>query len=407
MSEVLFLAHRIPFPPDRGDKIRSHHVLKAIARMAPVHVACFADDEADPVAEQELAEIAQSHCLIRRAKPLALAGLEALASRRPVSVAAFRDRRLADWVERLVDSRPISVIYVFSGQMGQYVPQRFRGRVVADFVDVDSAKFEAYARKMHGPMRWVNAREGRRLRAFEAKLAARGDCSLLISKEEAALFRSRVPLPADIRVLANGIDSHAFDPAIIDAEPRLAAIAGPKLIFTGQMDYAPNIEAVRRVTDRILPRVRKRAPNVSFHVVGRNPPAALLARDGLEGVRIWGEVDDIRGWLRGADLALVPLEIARGVQNKVLEAMAMALPVVLTTGAVTGIGGVDREQFRIADSDDALASAILGLLSDPDAAKAMGSAARRFVIQRMSWAAALAPLPEILGLPPGSVRDAA
>jgi polysaccharide biosynthesis protein PslH len=407
MGEVLFLAHRIPFPPDRGDKIRSHHVLKAIARLAPVHVASFADDEADAVAEQELAAVASSHCVVRRKKPLALAGIEAVASGRPISVTAFHDRTLAEWVDQLVAARPISVIYVFSGQMGQYVPPSFKGRVVADFVDVDSAKFEAYAAASPWPMRWVNAREGRKLRDFETSLAARADCSLFISAEEAALFRSRLGAPADVCVLANGIDSHAFDPLAAEPEPRLAAIDGPRLIFTGQMDYAPNIEAALRVIDRILPRVRRSIPGTSFHIVGRNPAAALLARNGAGGVHVWGRVDDIRSWLRAADLAILPLQIARGVQNKVLEAMAMALPVVLTPGAATGIGAIDREQLRIAESDDALAAAILGLLADPVAAKAMGAAARRFVIQRMSWDAALKPLPEILGLSSNTVRDAA
>jgi hypothetical protein len=146
MSEILFLAHRVPFPPDRGDKIRSHHILKRLAEFGPVHVAAFGESDEDMAQDEALASIAESHCLIRRDKPLWKAGLEALRNREPVSIAAWRNEQFAQWVARTLATRPISAIYVFSGQMGQYLPTHFDGRVVLDLVDVDSAKFEAYAR---------------------------------------------------------------------------------------------------------------------------------------------------------------------------------------------------------------------------------------------------------------------
>lgn len=411
MDEVLFLAHRLPFPPDRGDKIRSHHILRAIARLHPVHVACFADDEFDMAEEYELSSLAASYCLAIRNKPLPIAGLEAMAKGQPVSVAAFHDRRIGDYVAEVLRTRRISAIYVFSGQMGQYVPADFRGRVIMDFVDVDSAKFDAYSTQSGWPMRWVHAREGQMMRAEEARLAMRADASLLISREEADLFRSRLT-PAELsrtnlRVLGNGIDSVGFDATIVAPEPRLLDCLGPRLIFTGQMDYAPNIRAALRVMDAILPKVRAFFPDASFHVVGRNPPAELLARDGEPGCHVWGRVDDIRHWLKAADLALVPLDIARGVQNKVLEAMAMSLPVVLTSGAATGIGAKHGHEFRIADGDQALADAVINLLANRSQAAAMGQAARRFVVENASWQAALADLPALIAGESGTVRDAA
>ena len=410
MGEVLFLCHRVPFPPDRGDKIRSHHILKAIARLAPVHVATFADDALDAAEEAELAQTAGSYRLVRRAKPLVLAGLQALAQRRPVSLTAFHDRALASYVDEVLNTRPISAIYVFSGQMGQYVPAGFKGRVIADFVDVDSAKFEAYAARK-GVIGWIDAREGQLLRAEEARLAERADASLLVSRAEADLFRERLPAAirakADVRVLGNGIDSAHFDPVLVDGAPEMREFPRPRLIFTGQMDYAPNIAAAMRVIERILPIVRRRCPDATFHVVGRNPPAELLARHGTDGCRIWGRVEDIRPWLKAADMALVPLEIARGVQNKVLEAMAMALPVVASSGAATGIDAADGVQFAVADSDEALAGKVLGLLADRNAAHAMGAAARRFVIENASWQSALAGLPALLDPARTASRDAA
>lgn len=401
-GEILFLAHRIPFPPDRGDKIRSHHVLQALARLAPVHVACLADDAADRAQEPALASLAASHCLVARRKPLALAGAEALVRGLPVSLTAFHHRKLASYVRKVLASRPIAAIYVFSGQMGQYVPPDFAGRLIMDFVDADSAKFAAYARDGRGLRRWIDAREARLLRTEEARVAARSTVSLLVTPAERTLFADRLD-PAlrqriNLAVLSNGIDARLFDPAQVAAEPKLRAGHGPQLIFTGQMDYAPNHSAAVRAIDRIMPRIRSVLPDATFHVVGRNPLPELTARQGVNGACIWGQVEDIRPWLRAADLALVPLEIARGVQNKVLEAMAMALPVVLSPGAATGIEAQDGIHFRIADDDAGLAEAALALLQDRQRAGEMGKAARRMVVETVSWEAALAELPKLIGV---------
>ncbi|MCB2047815.1 MAG: TIGR03087 family PEP-CTERM/XrtA system glycosyltransferase [Novosphingobium sp.] len=409
MSEILFLAHRIPFPPDRGDKIRSHHVLKRLAEIAPVHVSTLAEDEFDRAEESALAAMATSYHLAHRSKPLALAGIEALAASKPVSLTAFHSRSLETYVAEVLASRPISAIYVFSGQMGQYVPASFNGRVVMDFVDVDSAKFEAYGRKKSGPRGWIDAREGRLLVLEEARLAERADISVLISDNERDLFVSRLPahVRADIRTMGNGLDAAFFDPETVGPADELAALAGPKIVFTGQMDYAPNIEAAQRAMDRIMPLVSKACPDASFHVVGRNPPDALLARHGTDGNHVWGRVPDMREWLKGADLALVPLDIARGVQNKVLEAMAMGLPVVLSLGAATGIPASDGEHFLVGESDEALADGVISLLKLRERASAMGLAAREWIVAEASWQAALAPLAGWLGFPESALRDAA
>lgn len=411
MGEILFIAHRIPFPPDRGDKIRSHHVLRALAKQAPVHVACFGEGEHDMAGEQELAQIAVSHKLVRRSKPLVLAGGQAVLRRMPVSLTAFHDRTLASYINQVIATRPISAIYVFSGQMGQYVPDSFSGRVVMDFVDADSAKFEAYARTASRPMAWIHSRENQLLRNEEARLAARADVSLLISNEEAALFQNRLTPPeratARIAVMGNGLDSTFFDPALATSEPHLANHGAPRLVFTGQMDYAPNVSAAIRAIDRIMPLVRVKLPQASFHVVGRKPLSELLSRNGHNGAQIWGGVDDIRPWLAGADMALVPLEIARGVQNKVLEAMAMGLPVVLTSGAATGIPAQSGRHFTVADDDAQVAEAVIALASDPERASTMGKAARRFVLDHASWQTALEPLPQLMGLSATGSRHAA
>lgn len=409
-NEILFLSHRIPFPPNRGDKIRSHHILRRLARMAPVHVGCFADDHADLAEEVELASLSHSYRLVRRTKPLMLAGLQAIKKREPISLTAFRDENMTKYVRQTLASGRIGTIYVFSGQMGQYVPDDFTGRVIMDFVDVDSAKFEAYAAKSHGPMGWVHGREARLLAAEEARLAAMADYSLLISRAEADLFAQRLGASARdarIEVLGNGIDSDYFDPLQVGPECQLAEKGGPRLIFTGQMDYQPNVAAVIRVARLILPLVQARHPEATFHIVGRNPTDAVKALNAMAGVHVWGRVDDIRPWLKAADMALVPLDIARGVQNKVLEAMAMELPVVLTSAAANGIHAVAGHHFAVADSDEALAAQVNRLADTPHLGKAMGIDARRLVVERASWQSTLAPLSAMLSQPPRRWRDAA
>ena len=260
MGEILFLAHRIPFPPDRGDKIRSHHILKALAALAPVHVACLADNAQDMAHEAELAAVAACHCLVRRRGSLVGAGLSAMLSGRPISLAAFASTRLARYVKQVLATRPITTIFVFSGQMAQYVPASFQGRVVMDFVDVDSAKFGQYARRP-GLGVPVYLREAWLLRRYEARIARRATTSLLVSEAEAELLRSRLgrgPMP-DVRALGNGIDTALFDPAGMPMAPELV-MGGPQIVFTGQMDYSPNVEAVVTFARQVMPLIKGRFP---------------------------------------------------------------------------------------------------------------------------------------------------
>ncbi len=405
MGDILFLSHRIPFPPDRGDKIRSHHLLRHLAKEHRVHVATFGETAADMAAESELTAVAASHCLIKRSKPLPLAGVEAVLSGKPVSLTAFDHARLHGFVRDTLARHAIDAIFVFSGQMGQYVPADYRGRVVIDLCDVDSAKFEAYGEK-GGARAFIDRREGLLLAREEERLAHRADTTILISDNEAALLASRMERPERARVTAlrNGIDTVTFDPAKVAVKPELEKTAGPNLVFTGQMDYAPNIDAALRMIDGLMPRIREALPDAVFHCVGRAPVAALTARDGEPGIRIWGEVPDVKPFLKSADMVIAPLTIARGIQNKVLEAMAMARPVILSPEAATGIDAVDGEHFVIAPDDDTIVEAVMRLQANSAEAEKLAARAREFVMREQGWDAMLAPLSDIVG---GAMRDAA
>ncbi|MCA0911297.1 TIGR03087 family PEP-CTERM/XrtA system glycosyltransferase [Qipengyuania gaetbuli] len=397
MGETLFLAHRIPFPPNRGDKIRSHHLLKGLVRLGPVHVGTFTENAEDRAQTGALAQLASSWHAPSRSKPLALSGVQAVLSRRPVSLAAFDDASLKRWVEDTLSARPIDTIFVFSGQMAQYVPDSFIGRVIVDLCDVDSAKFEAYAQ--NGSRVWINRREGRLLREVEADIASRADVTLLISESEADLFRNRLEGQEgrDIRVLGNGVDTAFFDPDAVAPNEEIARTPGPHFVFTGQMDYEPNERAALCVIDAFMPAIREHFPTAEFHVVGRSPADLLKRRAGQPGVRIWGEVPDVRPFLAAADCVLAPMTIARGVQNKVLEAMAMARPVMLTREAATGIDGSDGKHFLIEQAEQwAMTERMRWLLAERSRGDDIGKSAREFVRERMSWEAVYSELAQIV-----------
>lgn len=408
MGGILFLAHRVPFPPDRGDKIRAHHLLRKLAGIAPVHVGCFAESDADRAGKSDLEGIAASHCIVNRSKPLMLAGVEALAARKPVSLTAFHSHALEKWVRGVIAERGIETIVIFSGQMGQYVPDGFAGRVLIDLCDVDSAKFESYAAS--GTRVWINNREGRLLARYEEELSRRADATVLISDAEAALFRSRLQSPAmvNVQVIGNGIDAAYFDPQKSGPHSVIAASPGPHFTFTGQMDYPPNEAAALWAIAEFLPEIRQSFPEAKLHIVGRGHTRKLLSLASTEGLTIWGEVPDIRPFIAVANCVIAPLMIARGVQNKVLEAMAMARPVVLTPQAATGIEATDGEHWLVCEpSPSAMAERIKALLNDPDRAFEMGSAARQFVLDHHDWDAMLTPLERLIGASEGEARDAA
>ena len=408
MGDILFLAHRVPFPPNRGDKIRSCNLLKKLVKLAPVHVGCFAESDEDRAGEGELKGIAASHLAVSRTKPLVLAGAEAVLAGKPVSLTAFHSPRLADWVRETVSEREIDAIFVFSGQMGQYVPADFAGRVVIDLCDVDSAKFESYA--ADGQRVWLNAREGRLLAREEERLARRADATVLISENEAELFRSRLRFPsqAELHVVGNGIDAGFFDPGAVAPHPGILARPGPHFVFTGQMDYQPNEAAAIWALEHFLPLVRAHYPLAELHIVGRNPTRPLLSREGTPGLTIWGEVPDVRPFLAAATCVIAPLQIARGVQNKVLEAMAMARPVMVTPQAATGIAAQDDTHWMVRNPDsEAMLKGVETLLKSPEAVQAMGRAARQFVLDHHDWDAMLDPLEALLRGDHREARNAA
>lgn len=406
MTEILFLCHRVPWPPNRGDKIRSHHILRKLMAHAPVNLVCFADDEGEAAEESDMKHSLASVQIVQRTKSNWQAGIEALITAKPVSLTSFGSGEIRDYVETILSTRPIDCIFVFSGQMAQFIPADYTGRVVMDFADVDSAKFESYADTGSGPMAWINRREGKLLRAFEQKVAKRSDYALFVSEAEAQLFRQRSGLDAGkVKAVGNGIDLDFYDP------DKASAITshkdGPLIIFTGQMDYRPNIDAVVSFSGEVMPEILEHYPYAKFAIVGRAPTDEVARLDGMNGTFVTGSVDDIRGWLKGADIVVAPLRIARGIQNKVLEAMAMGKPVVASVAAAQGIDAVDGQHFHIAKGPQHEAELVCDLLSDPRKAKAIGDNARSLIRSAYSWETQLADITDLCDLGARKLIEAA
>ena len=402
MGDILFLAHRIPYPPDRGDKIRGFNIIKYLSTKKRVHLTAFADDERDLKRKGGLARYTGNRSIIWRSKSQAMAGVQALLSHRPVSLTSFDNQQLRASVENILARHAIDTIFVFSSQMAQYLPPNPRQKVIMDFVDMDSAKFAAYARSSKGPMGWMLGREARLLQAHERAVARRADASLFVSEAEAQLFRERTGAER-VHVVENGIDTDFFDPA---ASFKRIDSMGSLIVFTGQMDYRPNVEGVTWFVETILPHIRLVHPDARFAIVGRNPTDAVKALAKQPGVTVTGAVADVRGWLAAASVVVAPLKLARGIQNKVLEGMAMARPVVASAAAAQGIDHAGT--IRVGETVGEIAEAVNRLLADPRKAAELGASARSRVQERYSWEARLAPLDDLIGYrAPGSKRTAA
>jgi sugar transferase (PEP-CTERM/EpsH1 system associated) len=389
--------------------MRSWNVMRHLGRHATVHLASFADDEDDAAHLPALREAMQGSLGKAHVEPvdykLLTWAARALWRRSAIGVAALDSRTMRAFVDRILAERPIAAIYAYSVHTAQFVPIANAPRFVMDFVDFDSLKYADYAGSGLSPGAIMNRWEAHRLFAMEKEVAARAQVGLFVTEAEATLFRERSGLAhADIRVLQNGIDLESYDPEALFA-PLAPAPPGPLLVFTGQMSYRPNVEGVLGFASDVLPLVRAARPDVCLAIVGRRPAPAIEMLRHRPGVIVTGQVPDVRPWLAAAAVAVAPLAIARGIQNKVLEAMAMARPVVASTGAFQGIDAVPGRDLVVADGPEAQAEAILALLADTDKAGAIGRAGRRRMVEGYSWDAQLAPLAGMLGL--DSQRQAA
>ena len=388
MESLLFLSHRLPYPPNKGDKVRSYNLLKYLAEQYRVFVGTFIDDPLDEQYLDKVGGLCAGLKVLRLNPKLAkIRSLSGLLTGEALTLPYYRDAALARWVEQTVRDQNIRTIVVYSSAMAQYVPAIPGLRVLTDFVDVDSAKWSQYADKKSWPMSWVYRREGKRLLEFERQVAERSAASFFVTEAEVALFRSLLPAcPAVVDAVCNGVDHAFFSPEVVFPSPYPADEI--PVVFTGAMDYWPNVDAVKWFATDILPALREKQPGVRFYIVGMRPAAAVRDLAG-DHVVVTGTVPDVRPYLLHARVVVAPLRVARGVQNKVLEAMAMARPVVVAQACAGGIDAAPGTHFETAADPAGFVDRIMALLQDAPRADIMGRAARDRVIARYSWHAHL------------------
>ncbi len=396
MEELLFLAHRIPYPPNKGDKIRSWNILKHLAGRYRVRLGCLIDDPHDrqylPALEAICAEVFAAPIEPRAQRLRAL-----LKTRpgRPLSAGYFHTAALADWVATTIAAGAIRRAFVFSTPMMALLPDGCGVEVVLDMVDVDSEKWREMAAKSAPPQSWIYAREARTLLAFERRAAGIAAQVILCSEAEAELFVRRAPEAiGGATAMLNGVDLDYFSPALPFSRP--FDDGRPAVVFTGDMSYWPNVEAVRWFAAEVLPQLLARAPRPIFVIVGARPTASVTALAGPD-IVVTGRVPDVRPYLAHAAAVVAPLLLARGVQNKVLEGMAMGKVVIATAAAEQGLG-VARYGAVLVAADAAEMARLVAETLD-GAHGAVGREGRRIVESRFGWPAVLAPLDALLAGP--------
>ncbi len=387
MRRVLFISHRVPYPPDKGERVRALHEIQALAAAGwRVTLAAIAHRPEDLAAAGPLGQWCERVILARAGGAAGLARAAASLLRgRSATEGYFASGTLRRAMGREAAREPFDLVVAYSSGTLPYakrIPARAR---VMDLVDVDSAKWASYAEAAGGPKRWLYGLEARRVARLEREAVEACEAVFLVSPEEVRALG----LESDrVAPLGNGVDTAYFAPAERDAS------APPSLVFTGTMDYRPNAEGVAWFVREVWPALKRGRPDLEFHIVGRDPTREVRRLAEVAGVRVTGAVPDVRPHLRNAMAAVVPLRIARGVQNKVLEAMAMGRAVVGSPGALEGIEAEPGREVLEAETPDAWRRQVEGLLGDAGFRERMEAAARACVVARYGWEARMRPLVE-------------
>ncbi len=386
---IFFVCQRVPFPPDRGDKIVTFHEIRHLAKTHEVHVFCLADGVADLANVAPLRAYAASVAAVPLARlPSRLRTLAALGAGRPLSVAAYDNPALHAAILRKYDEARPDLIIVFSCNVAQYA-EHFAGVPrIMQFHDLDSLKWAQYGEHKNIPMKWVYRIEAKRLLAYEHSIARRFSRALVCTGAERDDFRRLFPgIP--VTLVGNGVDLEYFQSAGIDKKPG-------EIVFTGVMDYFPNVDAVSWFCDEILPQVQSRIPQASLTICGRQPTAVVRRLAERPGVRVTGAVPDTRPYLDAAEVFVAPLRIARGVQNKLLEAMAMGLPCVASSPAWRGTMVPPDSGILVADDAVEFADHVVGLLQNAEFRARTAAKARAAAENLFSWDRQMAVLDHVV-----------
>ncbi len=386
---ILFVCHRMPCPPSDGARVRAFHIIRHLARSHEVTVAAPVRS-AD---ELKGAEQLKQHCSAVITGPItgtaALARMvKNLATATPSSMGFFYSPQLATKIKQALSAKPFDMVFVYCSSVAHYV-EGIEGTVkVIDFVDMDSQKWLVYATAHRFPLSLGYWLEGIKLQRAEAAIARDFDLSMCVTPGELATLRS-LGVGSATGWFPNGVDLDYFAPTSEPHDPNA-------ICFVGRMDYFPNQQAVIDFCNDVLPKVRKARPQASFAIIGAEPPRIVRELARRPGVTVTGTVADVRSFVRRSAVSVAPLKIARGVQNKILEAMAMGVPIVASPQTAGGVDAVPGQHLMVAADADAMAAAVIRLLSDEEERSRLARAARAHVERTYSWDGAMRQLDALL-----------
>lgn len=387
--KLLMIAHRVPHPPNKGERIRTWNILRQLSEGFDVYLACPVDTRINLQTWKVLADVTAGLAL----EPIDRFGRWLTAGRRAMrgqslTEGLFHSHSLAEIIRRWMREHKFDAGLAVCSSVAEYLVDLPLPLKVLDLIDVDSAKWAAYARRSLPPRRWVYQVEAARLGQYERYLARVFDHVTVTTEHEAALLNERAP-DQPVHVVPNGVDLEYFD---VPPAPHR-----PVAVFTGALNYRPNVDGLVWLVNEVWPRVRASVPGAMLRIVGRDPVEKVRRLGRCDGVDMVGPVDDVRTYLAEAATAVVPVWLARGVQNKVLEAMAAGKPVITTPDAAEGVGARHGEHCYIAQHADQWAGQLITVLSEPASAQPIARQGRQFVEQTRNWEHCLQPLMRLLG----------
>ena len=386
---ILFLTHRLPYAPNRGDRLRAFHILKWLRDRASVDLVSLIHST------EEAAQVEQMRSWITSVTALRvpvvrnhLQAVAALPTQKPLTHALLDSPRMPAVLRHIVDTRPPAVVFAFGSGMARFAmqPPLAGLPMVLDLVDVDSRKWQDLAATASFPLSRVYRREARVLAAFESQAATVACATLVVNEREAVLARRLAP-SGNVQVVANGIDLDGLNP------PR-PPTGRPRVVFCGVMNYEPNDQGVRWFVSEVWPLVRAKRPDATLAIVGSEPRAGLKALCAADGsIEVTGRVEDVREQLWASAVGIAPLLVARGVQNKALEAIDAGLPIVVTTAVADGLPAETYPAIIVADSPVDYAEGVLKhLATPPEARRALAASAN---LRALEWPRTLQSLTRV------------
>ena len=390
--QILFLTHRLPYPPDKGERIRAFHELRYLAKRHEVDLFCFADSQKSAENKQVLQGICRSIYVEVLKRPIRL--LRAAGNffaDRPLSFGFFHSRKLDARVRQALCERDYDLIFVYCSSMGYAIPYPTPAPLVVDFVDADSQKFKQYAARSGSLRRWLYAREARLVAAAEQSLGHMAALSFAVTEHDAKELCAEDP-KFRVEVVTNGVQ--VPDPAHPHDQDELRELK-PFALFVGTMNYPPNADAANYFAREILPLVRQTHPDLKFVVVGRDPDRQVRQLSNIPGVVVAGEVPDVFRYFRNADVSVAPFRISQGFHNKIAESLAVGTPVITTSRAMAGIGLSEREGLFVADTAESFAGEASRVLTDSHLRCELREGAA-VVRQRLSWDLPLSRMEQLM-----------